>query len=136
MGEVEGCTPELSYKPSLWPLGVVWGPDQDPGGGETEAWVGFLQIAPAGVHQPPSTVRKGFMSCVGRGGPVYSLPSGSSTWLWKGCNAQPVFGTSLAKGVSLAWAGKWHHPDVGMMTEFQSQDRDPQPGVGCIFQLG
>lgn len=69
-------------------------------------------------------------------GPCLQPSFRSSTWLWKGCNAQPGFGTSLAKGVSLAWAGKWHHPDVGMMTEFQSQDRDSQPGVGCIFQLG
>lgn len=90
---------------------------------------------------PPATHhwQEGVWEVHGQGVPAYSPLRGSSRWLWKGCDAQPGFGASLAKGVSPGWAGRWHHPDASVTSAGPVPvlgQQDSQPRAGRIFQLG
>lgn len=47
----------------------------------------------------------GCLEAVWAGGSLPTTPPGNSCWLWKGCNAQPVFGAPLARGKLRAGQG-------------------------------
>lgn len=82
LGRLRDVQENSAYKPSLWPLGMVWDIHTnilvEGRIKHRQAFCNLLLLVFI------STVRKGLGRCVSRGGPVYSLPSGTSCWLWKG----------------------------------------------------